>query len=927
MLKNTPNFCRATILLALLGGSAAHGQIAFEDVSAETGMEGYTETWGGSWGDINGDNWPDLFNQGHREYPRMFRNTGEGNFQDIAFEVDPGNWIAFPFDDKHGATWADFDNDGDDDLLISVSATGDAQYLVNTDGQGNFVDRAADAEVLEDKAARLGVFFDFNHDGLLDLAQGNTKNSFLRQRDPTDPIFPDVKYVEVGWAAGWWCDGKLNYLQLIDLDGTLPLEILCMQEGVFPVAAYDYTEFPFDNVTGTLPAVSHVNDTAVADLDNDLLSDMVMTRGAIRPSGATLVNSNRIEAWLRKDDEAPPGKGIHFESPGAITVTVDHKGMGIYSAPDVFELDPVTNPSAILYTIEESPEGSMTFDWNPAESRWEIAIIEVEKSFQAYLRIDTVEPATNLTEVALDVPEGPFPTLHLVNGPGGLVPDTTTGLDTPVYCVSVVTGDFDNDMDQDLYVVCRRGVDNLVNRIYENQGDGTFVEIFSHGAEGPVGVNTEVGLGESAVLADYDVDGFLDIYLTNGLLYYPINVGGPENLFRNLGNSNHWLEIDLEGTVSNRDGVGAKVYVTAGGVTQLREQNGGYHRWSQNHQRLHIGLGSNTTADVTIEWPSGETDTHTGVAADALYIATENGAIAPATLGPAVYTTLAPGDECGEPPYDFDYGPAVFAFKDCGTGLWSIRAKGGRVTAAQLYAAGQIVADAPFADVAGFALTAGDLLDNTAAEVIEFDVGAWYSNDKGFDFNASGATTACLTLTTNDFPRLIVGASGKTVEGGSLDLVTLTACEPPLPPPDLPECGEPTFDNNTENGMFLWRDCEFPSISDARWKFVLSGGGAPWGPYSAIIDSDAVLAPVPLDIEPNDTLDDLPGDSNIFFTLNVGGNGVDSFLLDVPLDSATCFDNSTLPDGTPVLVGEDKLPAPEMFDLLTGEACTTGCHP
>ena len=51
-----------------------------------------------------------------------------------------------------------------------------------------------------------------------------------------------------------------------------------------------------------------------------------------------------------------------------------------------------------------------------------------------------------------------------------------------------------------------------------------------------------------------------------------------------------FLQLDLVGTTSNRDAVGAKVYVTAGGVTQYREQNGGYHRWSQNFMRLHFGL-------------------------------------------------------------------------------------------------------------------------------------------------------------------------------------------------------------------------------------------------------------------------------------------------------------------------------------------------
>jgi hypothetical protein len=54
--------------------------------------------------------------------------------------------------------------------------------------------------------------------------------------------------------------------------------------------------------------------------------------------------------------------------------------------------------------------------------------------------------------------------------------------------------------------------------------------------------------------------------VTNGLGPAPFNEG-PTQLFRNLGNSNHWLELDLEGVVSNRDGIGANIFATAGETT------------------------------------------------------------------------------------------------------------------------------------------------------------------------------------------------------------------------------------------------------------------------------------------------------------------------------------------------------------------------
>ena len=65
--------------------------------------------------------------------------------------------------------------------------------------------------------------------------------------------------------------------------------------------------------------------------------------------------------------------------------------------------------------------------------------------------------------------------------------------------------------------------------------------------------------------------------------------------------------IDLVGTQSNRDGIGARVRVTAHDVTQTRIQDGGIHERGQNHSRLHFGMGNNAIAErVSVTWPSGK---------------------------------------------------------------------------------------------------------------------------------------------------------------------------------------------------------------------------------------------------------------------------------------------------------------------------------
>jgi hypothetical protein len=169
-------------------------------------------------------------------------------------------------------------------------------------------------------------------------------------------------------------------------------------------------------------------------------------------------------------------------------------------------------------------------------------------------------------------------------------------------CHSVVAGDFDNDMDVDIYLVCTGQVGNLANRLLENDGNGNFREV--PGAGGAAG--STLGRGDAVAIADYDRDGFLDLFVTNGFGPAPFTDEGPHQLFRNQGNGNHWIEIDLEGTVSNRDGIGASVVLEAGGVVQRRSQGGGMHRDSQNHQRIHFGLAQHTVADrLTVRWPSG----------------------------------------------------------------------------------------------------------------------------------------------------------------------------------------------------------------------------------------------------------------------------------------------------------------------------------
>ena len=124
-------------------------------------------------------------------------------------------------------------------------------------------------------------------------------------------------------------------------------------------------------------------------------------------------------------------------------------------------------------------------------------------------------------------------------------------------------------------------------------------------------------MGDSVTSVDFDGDGSIDLLVSRGgsmgrSLGLPSD-GGGYRLYRNIGNlgkGNHWIEIDLEGTRSNRDAIGAVVRLSAGGVTQMRVQDGGMHHRGQNHSRLHFGLAKHAQIDtISVHWPSGVVQT------------------------------------------------------------------------------------------------------------------------------------------------------------------------------------------------------------------------------------------------------------------------------------------------------------------------------
>jgi hypothetical protein len=166
--------------------------------------------------------------------------------------------------------------------------------------------------------------------------------------------------------------------------------------------------------------------------------------------------------------------------------------------------------------------------------------------------------------------------------------------------------DYDNDGRRDLFMANGHVLDNIERYhasthyaepklMFRNLGRGIFEDVSDR--LGPDFQRPRVS--RSAAIADYDNDGDLDILVNNN--------GQAAQLFRNDGgNSNHWLEIFLVGARSNRDGVGARVTVAAGGLVLYDQRKGGMSYQSAQDPRLHFGLAECTRVDaVEVVWPSG----------------------------------------------------------------------------------------------------------------------------------------------------------------------------------------------------------------------------------------------------------------------------------------------------------------------------------
>ena len=251
--------------------------------------------------------------------------------------------------------------------------------------------------------------------------------------------------------------------------------------------------------------------------------------------------------------------------------------------------------------------------------------------------------------------------------------------------MGIDAADVDGDGLPDVYIT---HLDLELNRLYHNNGDGTFTDAtYSSG----IGNKAMLLSGVATKFLDYDNDGWPDIVQLNGamlenvaLYHSEISYKEPLLMYRNLGhghfektsdslgadfvrpvpgrglatadfdndgdidivtnnrgespellrndggNSNHWVEVLLIGTKSNRDGTGAVLKLSSSGFIQTKQAEGGSSYMSASDPRIHFGLGKRSKIEsLSITWPSGQVDNLTKVPVDEIIAVKEGVGIVP----------------------------------------------------------------------------------------------------------------------------------------------------------------------------------------------------------------------------------------------------------------------------------------------------------
>lgn len=599
--------------------------VRFEDATVAAGIDRATQTYDAAIADFDDDSWLDLYIGNHASGAVLLRNQHDGTFRDVL----PGSGIT-PGGDQHGTGWADFDRDGHLDLYVALGAgrglATKSNRLYRGDGNGRFEDVTARSGAIDPTGrSRAMAWLDVDRDGDVDLMVTNWASPnrlFLNRGDGT---FDDVSEA---WGIAALSGTRIAWGDY-DGDGFPDVLLSGTPKGLRLLHNDAGTRFTDETrAAGLEPMKDPIQGMAFGDYDNDGDLDIAVSHGADFDENVVKDQAGTLRfAFFAHEDPS----GFDFTtSSDATGVELELYENGSPVAPDRIRCgrdNPASPHFTCPATAVESAGQSETpafLVWRDRDEQRDCDTCPARQLWHLRWSGRGDHHLSGIVHTAQDAtPVGLRPNVQrgaaLWRNDGGVFVrdlDGQHGLPgaARVNGQAVQWADVDADGWLDLYLV-DSGVDGAPGSslLLLNDRGRRFVAVPASAGATP---DSGAGRGVGAHFFDYDRDGRLDLFLTNGWGAPPFD-RGPYRLLHNVGTTGHWLAFTLRGHASNRDGLGAVVLVDACGQRQMRYQNGGTSYFSQSIVPVYFGLGTCETADtVEIQWPSGKRQTLRDVSTD-----------------------------------------------------------------------------------------------------------------------------------------------------------------------------------------------------------------------------------------------------------------------------------------------------------------------
>ena len=493
-----------------------------------------------------------------------------------------------------GAAFFDYDADGDSDLYFVngaplpgyITEETPTNCFYQNNGDGSFTDITQKAQVGDTGYGHGCAVGDYNNDGRLDLYVTNYGTNRLYHNNG------DGTFTDVAEAAGVTEPRWSTSCAFADYDSDGNLDLYVVNYIVF-----DITENPWCGLKekgiraycepDNFPAQS---DTLYRNNGDGTFTDVTKSAGIYNTTGKGLG-----VVWGDYNNDGAPD--IYIANDSTENLFYRNNGDGTFE-----EIGFMVGVALSEDGAAENGMGTTFGDWNN-DGWFDLTVTNYAQQTNTLYHNDTDGFFTDTTATT-----------------------KTAQITYPYLGWATAFIDYDNDGYQDLFVANGHLHENLAelgqegtygqrNLLFRNNRDATFTECSE-----TLGAGMQLeDVSRGATFADYDLDGDIDIVVTN-------SNATPRLLRNDGGNRKNWLQIQLIATNSSTDAIGTRIEVTTGELTQTREVRSGDGYLSQRDLTLHFGIGDYEHVDsIAVRWQNGVRQTIEGVAANQVLSIEENG--------------------------------------------------------------------------------------------------------------------------------------------------------------------------------------------------------------------------------------------------------------------------------------------------------------